>query len=703
MTDIGIFKSNPLLKLAVPLMAGIAIGWHCGMELPWLCSLLSMSFVAMLLGLSKRFPTWLFGAGALSFMFSVGLFIENVQRQHMQASWCASELRYEARLLEVPDVQGRYVKVLADVVLSDTSILARTRSNGLAMLYFQRTVDTDSLAVGDRVVFNAIMRNPENAGNPAEFDFEHYCHVNGITGAAYLKDGCWKHNGNGGLSVYMRAMLLRERVLAIYRDSGFEDDGLSLLSALTVGEKRGFPRELKEKYSAAGASHVLALSGLHLGILYMLLMLLSPRVHDVRLSLLKESLVVVSLWTFAFVAGLSPSVTRSAILFTFMSVGRLLERDNSSVNSLAFAAIAMLIVEPHLLFDISFQLSFAAVFSILCIVPPMQRRLNVDSHGVVYRYVVNLLLISLAAQIGTLPFVWYCFGMFPFYFLFTNLFVVPLAFVIVALAVVVCVVQFIPVVQSAAVWLLSLVLDAMNGFVGFVSSLPGAAYALPPLTLSAAFCVALLLVLFVAAVVQHKRWLLFLVSLNVAILALVYSLLPGAELPNDYIVIYNNRRNPLVHVVAKDKTNALVSTVPLADAEYEYSSGPYIRREGLPVPSWMCGNDTLPGAELHDGVLSFAGLKVCLLDNALWNDNLYIEPVDVLLLCRGFLGDIKNLIEVYPTNCIVLDASLYRHSRNRIMRECAALGMEAIDVSGMGALKIVPSDESFEIHAMRGK
>ena len=684
-------------------MAGIAVGWHGAVGLTIIYALFSLSVVSMLFGLSRRVPVWLFGAGALLAMFSLGLFVESGQRSRMQDSWCDSKLCYEARLLEVPAVRGSSVKALAKVSLPDTSRVRGVRGEGLVTLYFQRTVDSGLLEVGDNLLFETVVRNPENAGNPAEFDNEYYSYVNGVTGSAYLRDGDWRYCGRGDLSLYMRAMLLRDRIVSMYRDLGFGGDGLALLSALTVGEKRDFPQELKESYSAAGASHVLALSGLHLGILYMLLMFLMPRVYDIRLSILKELVVVIVIWGFAFVAGLSPSVTRAAILFTLMSFCKLCSRDSSSLNSLAFAAIVMLVVEPHLLFNISFQLSFSAVFSILCIMPPMRHLVNADAHGRIYRSVVDMLLLSFAAQVGTLPFIWYYFGVFPLYFLLTNLFVVPLAFAVVALAILVWVLAFLPAVQSCVAWVLSCVIEIMNGGVVFVASLPGGSFALPSATLPVAFCVASLLLLLAVALVRCKWWLLAFVSLSATVLSFFYYLEHGEDPPEDYIVIYNNRKNPLVHLVMKDKTNILVSTVPCADAEYEYSSVPFVKRERLPEPLWMWGCDSLHGVRMADGVFTFAGLKLCMLDNPLWMENQYVEPVDILLLCRGFLGNIKELMEVYPTNCILIDASLYRHSRNRIIKECAAMGIAPVDISHTGALRIVSSDDGFEIHQMRGK
>ena len=174
------------------------------------------------------------------------------------------------------------------------------------------------------------------------------------------------------------------------------------------------------------------------------------------------------------------------------------------------------------------------------------------------------------------------------------------------------------------------------------------------------------------------------------------------DVPNG-VVLYNNNKNPLLHVVGQDRDNWLVSTVPQFDAEYEFVSRPYIKREGLNEPLWVDGDYACSEFLYSAGTLRYGGLKIKLLADELWRNNIFAEPVDVLLLCRGFLGPIKELVETYPSSCMLLDASLYSRSRERILRECAALGVEAVDVSATGAVSVVPHSDNFEIIPLRGK
>ena len=696
-------KKYPLFRLAVPLVAGIAVGWYCSIDVLHILLLWLFSVVALLAGLRRNAPRWLFGAGAFVFMMVAGLFVEECEEASKAQQWSGEKTVYRARLLEKPADGEATMKVLADVTMYALTGMDSVREKGRVYLYFPRSAETGLLDAGSEVLVDVTMRPFVNAGNPAEFDAEKYYYIKGVDGYAFVANDGWEYVGESGRSLLMCAMSVRESVVDMYRSLSFEGDGLALLSALTLGEKRDFPKELKESYSVAGASHVLALSGMHLGVLYLLLITLFPLRGRVReLRIVRETLVVLMLWVFAFVAGLSPSIVRAAILFTLMSVGRCLQQDSSAVSSLSFAAIVMLLFSPHLLFDLSFQLSFSAVFAILLLVPVMQSAFRINERGTVVRYLLNMFALTVAAQFGTLPFVWYTFGVFPLYFILTNLVVVPLAFVLMSLTVAVWVLALVPPVQQAVAVLLKLVVLTMNGCVNCIASLPGASLPLPGIGAGGAFLVALLLFMLAYGVVNHQRRLLYL-SGCCAALSFVVMLVSGSAKEREVsLIVYNNSGNPLLHAV-DGKQNYLISTVPQDSARYEYVSSSYIKREKLNDPAWVNGEYDGLFIDLNDGLLSFYGLRMRLVDNALWQGNIYVEPADVVLICHGFKGRMSDLVEAFPAACYLLDGSLYSNSRQRIQRECVALGIETVDISTIGAVMLEASGDSFTLTPLRGK
>lgn len=256
----------------------------------------------------------------------------------------------------------------------------------------------------------------------------------------------------------------RARLLDRLSENGVDGNVYAVVAAMTLGDKSQLTKELKETYTVTGAAHVLALSGLHLSIIYTLLSLSFCRQ---RWQIVSQVLIVISIWLFVFLVGMSSSVVRSAVMLTVYALLSLGDRSRMSVNTLAFTAIIMLMVHPLSLFDIGFQLSFLAVLSILIWYPVFEGVIPQSflmSHRLV-RWLWSLLAVSCAAQLGTAPLIAYYFGRFSSLFLITNLVVFPFAPLIIYLTLAVL---FIPSLAYILVYIVS----ALNGVLTFLASIP---------------------------------------------------------------------------------------------------------------------------------------------------------------------------------------------------------------------------------------
>lgn len=258
----------------------------------------------------------------------------------------------------------------------------------------------------------------------------------------------------------------RDRLLQRLSDGGLEGDAYAVVAAMALGDKSALTKDLRETYSVTGASHVLALSGLHLGIIYMLLSLL---VLGRRWRMFSQLFLIISIWGFVFLVGMSMSVVRAAIMISVYALLSLGHRDKMSVNTLAFTAIVMLMVHPLSLFDVGFQLSFMAVFSILVWYPFFEGLIPqpfLMSHRLV-KWLWTMLAVSCAAQLGTAPLVAYYFGRFSSLFLITNLVVIPAATLILYLSLIVL---FVPSIA----YLLYNIVTILNSFLERMALLPWA-------------------------------------------------------------------------------------------------------------------------------------------------------------------------------------------------------------------------------------
>lgn len=696
------FYRNPMLRLAIPFMTGIAVAWLCAVPLWLFLSFTVLSVLLLLAGMARRAPATLFGVAAMLAMFSLGAMAMNIDKQKDSARWSGEKGRFEALLLEVPKLGERTAKTLAMVQRIGRDSVPDMRREGLVYIYFANSVEAQQLQVGERVCFESKVQPPRNAGNPAEFDVENYYAVKGVTGSVYLPIDGWYSTGVCEPTLAMKFLLLREKIVSLFSSLGFDGNELSVLSALTVGEKRDLSQDIKELYAAVGASHILAISGLHVGIFYMIITLLfSFGGNRGAMMLLREGIAILLLWMFAAVAGFTPSVLRAAIIFTMLAIGKCLRRDNSSVNTLAFTAIAMLLCSPRYLFDVGFQLSFASVLSILLLAPCLQRWLRADNYGRFYGYVAGIVSISVAAQAGTFPFVWYYFGTFPLYFLLTNLLVVPAAFVIMLLSLLL----LLPLspLQCVVAWLLQHLIGGMNASLNFISEMPGASLELPYVGLWGVAFVTLLILLFLHGVACRRP--LFYVGSPIVMLLFALGVFVAKENKTEepYMLFFNSDKCPVAQFVKSSEESYIVSSLSSLDVELDYVSEPYWRREGIDTPQWLSDGFSGTTIRFKNNMAEFCGRRMMVLADDCWKENEEILPVDCLFLCRGFLGSIKELFSVYPATCIVLDATLYEHSRRRIVRECNELGLRYIDLSQAGAVKWLCNKPGFVVECMRDK
>ncbi len=279
------------------------------------------------------------------------------------------------------------------------------------------------------------------------------------------------------------ALELRNQLVNTLSDKGLEQQELAIVSAMTLGDKSLINKELRSDYSRAGASHVLALSGLHLGIIYFVFSFMTARwrrrYHHWSRPV-SEGLILITMWSYVVLVGMSPSVVRAAIMMTVYSLLSLQNRNRSSLNALAFTSIIMLIADPMILFNISFQLSFVAVAFILLYQGRIYSLIPSSTHPIV-KWCWRFLSVSLAAQLGVAPLTAYYFHQISIYFLLSSLVVMVFTPLIIYLSLLFFLLMWLPVVQSLLVVPLSWLVHIQNTCLQGVSSLPGSTFVTPSL------------------------------------------------------------------------------------------------------------------------------------------------------------------------------------------------------------------------------
>ena len=433
---------------AICMMVGIIIGDYLMAEIPLLPIFIGMVVVSVLLW---RFEVLQSVAIVMCFFF-LGWLLISWQKEKSKITWPEEEVAYEAVVMSEPVEKPKTMAV--DILIT---------GNGQKLkCYLYKDDRSKALRIGDGLKVQSKI-NPNSDWYSGNFNYRRYLEIHGFSGNTFVSSWKWQKAqvSLSGISRLERSKLffLKLRSSILDRIRNYQSaDAYAVVAAMALGDKSALTQELRETYSITGASHILALSGLHLGIIYLLLYRLTLGRRRFWLS---QTLIVLCIWAFAFLTGLSTSVVRSATMISIYALFAVAGRHRSPVNLLCFTAIIMLLVNPASIDDIGFQLSFAAVLSILLWMPLIEHFLPehyLDSHPF-KGFIINMVGMSVAAQIGVAPIIAYHFGRFSTYFLFTNFLVIPLATIILYGTLLVLI---LPMLAPALLWVVALLNKALE-------------------------------------------------------------------------------------------------------------------------------------------------------------------------------------------------------------------------------------------------
>ena len=372
------------------------------------------------------------------------------------------------RVAEEPTPREKSVKVEAEVLQP----VDGKPVDGKILLYLQPSASTENLRYGDLLLVHADLARIAPPCNPDAFDNQQYMRRRGIYYSGFVRNGAWERVGHRPANrLKFLAQQARNRLTDLYIHAGMTGNELDILKAILLGDDDTLDPELKASYSSAGVSHILCVSGMHVGIIFMIISFLLKPLDLFRSSrILKTVIVMLVIWLYAHITGLAPSVTRSATMFTFVAVGQLLNRNTNVFHSLFASAFILLIINPLLLFEVGFQLSYLAVAGIVLFQPKLSAVYKCRTR--IGNYFWELLTVSVAAQLGTSPISIYYFAQFPNYFMVSNLCVIALSFAVIITGVALLPISFIPLIPKYLTWLLTMEIKIMNTIITFIEKLP---------------------------------------------------------------------------------------------------------------------------------------------------------------------------------------------------------------------------------------
>jgi len=416
----------------------------------------------------QLYPNVIFGIVTFLCFYVLGylnysLRLPNAQKDHYSHTMVSTHQTLQVTIVELLKPSAFHSKYIVRVDALDSD-----KTSGNIVLLVSKDTPSSSFLIDDTAVISGEITAIHSSLNPFQFDYAHYMKQQGVYHQLQISDRQILFRNKGKPSIRGYAEKLRTHLIKKIAESSIGTEEQAILSALVLGQRRDMTKALYTDYINAGAIHILAVSGLHVGILFLLFSaIFKPLERLPKGQTIKGMFVITFLFGFALVAGWSPSVVRAATMFSLFAVAKMLNRPTNSFNTLFLSFFGLLIVNPMWLFHVGFQLSYMAVFAILFIQPKLSRHYRPRNYFL--KKFWDIITVTLAAQLGVLPLSLYYFHQFPGLFMITNLIILPFLGVLLLGGILIFVFAAFNVLPNFLAQLYHFLIRTMNQFIHWVA------------------------------------------------------------------------------------------------------------------------------------------------------------------------------------------------------------------------------------------
>ncbi|MGQ9846269.1 MAG: ComEC/Rec2 family competence protein [Bacteroidales bacterium] len=570
-----------------------------------------------------------------------------------------------------PQLKGKHYKVELEIKAIQHN-KQWTLSKGKALVYMAIDEKSSKLNIGDEIVFIPKLNFISNKGNPKEFDYQQYLAFHFISQIGFLKSNDWlKISSDNTFSLIRMAERLRNKVLYELKSLQLPKDVYAIASAITLGYKNDIDAEIKQSYATAGATHILAVSGLHVGIVYLVLQYLLFFLKKNKWQMwLKLILILLSLWTYAFITGLSPSVLRAATMFSFLAIGKQINRQTNIYNILAASAFMLLCTNPFLLFDIGFQLSYIAVIGIVYFQPKIRNWVYLKNK--ILSFIWDLISVTIAAQLVTTPLSIYYFHQFPSYFLLSGIVLVPITSFVIYLTLLSLAFSIFPAISHIFTTGLKYLVIFMNQFTNFIEHLPFSS--IQNIYINEIQLVLLyLLLISVTTFLLSKKIVYLKLNLIIIILFSISMLVHKIIVLNQKSIYVYNIKNCSILNFIDGRQNILFAQIPENKKKaLDFSVKDHWLSMGLKAEKFIpfdklnsqflfsnLGLIDNPNLFFKRHFFNFYGYKLLVINDDYFFKNIFKHTikVDAVILQQKAKVDLKKLLKFIHTKQIIIDSS----------------------------------------------
>lgn len=692
----------PFLRFLIPMILGILIGYFFEVQpdvfLRWLMiagiGIITLLFVIFRLA-SFRYR-WLFGVFVHVFFLGLGLMVVQVRiLQDQKNDIVKNGHALIGDVLDAPVERKKSTKILMKVngvkmekewIGTDFRIIA----------YLEKDSLTAKLDPGDQLIIRAGISDFQKAGNPWEFNYPRYMRDLGISGTLYARSKNWeKLDRESEFSIIIFSSRIRARLYKILAEK-LNGDELALCSALIFGERDYISEEVKDSFSRAGVMHVMAVSGLHVGIIYLMLFYFLFFLDGFKYGrVIKSVVIILLLWLYAMITGLTPSVLRATVMFSFLVIGQNLGRNTNIYNSLALSAFVLLCLNPFYLRNVGFQLSYFAVTGIVFFYPKIYALLS--SRYWLPNKIWMLFSLSVAAQLSTFPLVIFYFHQFPNLFFISNLFVIPLVSVLIYLGFITLLFSFSTFFLNIFSFLLNMVSSILISGIKAVGNLKFSVSS--PLFLDIPEVgILYLMIVFIGIFVVYRKNNQFFIILILLLIIPAYGLIRKITISETKsLVVFNSSRFSLIQFAEGN----FAYVMSRYDSEENRTAVKYalngfwnkmrIRRSQLHfLDQESSGRIEERNLIIDRDFFSFYGEEGYFLDLSQFPSKNELKPFQTDLLILSGSGKVTayEILKLINPEIVIMDSSVPYYCAKKLKPDFQRLGISCFDVREKGAFML---------------
>ncbi|HET8752774.1 MAG TPA: ComEC/Rec2 family competence protein, partial [Salinimicrobium sp.] len=464
--------NSALIRITILFISGILAGFFFSPPL-------LLSFFILIFTLLIFFFAWLrskklifqdnfFGISCYTLFFAIGIFSTAIHLPQNQPQHYINQTEKSPQLLLISIKEHLKPDLFNEKYIAEVKKLNDKSVHGKMLLLFRKDSLKSPFSVGSKIIISSEAENIPAPLNPYQFNYQEMMENRGIFQQIQTSEGEYQLLNFSKSGIREKAENWRNIIISKLNKEDFQHDELAIIQALLLGQRQDVSTEVYADYAAAGVIHILAVSGLHVGIILLILHWLLAPLEGIKYGRnIKTILLLLLLWGFAMLAGLSPSVIRAVTMFSFVAIGMQLKRRTSVLNSLFASLLILLLMRPQFIFEVGFQLSYLAVFAIV-LIQPLLYDLYQPKNKLV-KYFWNLTTVTLAAQLGVLPLSLYYFHQFPGLFFLSNLVILPFLGIILGIGILVIVLASLRILPDFLVEIYDFMIGSLNSFVNFIA------------------------------------------------------------------------------------------------------------------------------------------------------------------------------------------------------------------------------------------